>query len=310
MTTTDDHTPSAADGTSAQTDGPNEAKPSPRRSGGAPSLSIPWWSLKKPVLHAAGPDDDPAVAPDGDLEDADRPERDGEEEKGDDPREQFAEAVRSGVARALAEHDAGKEAREQQELEEAEAAAQEEVHQAKRQEHRQAVVHSVTPRRLRSPFIRFVVFNSSAALAGYTVGLRAYLVQFPQAAVSAAGGVLGFAAALAAGYGAWKVVTHKAAAQIVPFGWIGQSIAILGAAELGRRLGPQLLPLVSAYASRHVALTQQDVSLLIVGLCMCGLSGWLVWRNRAKSWLVRWLSRIPLATSLTVCALFSTGPAA
>ncbi|MFD4525511.1 hypothetical protein ACFWP7_16620 [Streptomyces sp. NPDC058470] len=157
-------------------------------------------------------------------------------------------------------------------------------------------------------FWRVITFNGTAAAVGSAIGLNAYLSQFPPAAVAAAGGLLGAGMALGCGFTAWKAAGSEMLAPFVPFGALGRLAAVFVAAEVGRRLGQELLPYTSDIVARHVGLNQSDTSLLVVGLTMCGASGWLVWRTRYGGLLKRWLARIPLATSLLVCALYSTGP--
>ncbi|MFJ3169302.1 hypothetical protein ACIPJK_00835 [Streptomyces roseus] len=157
-------------------------------------------------------------------------------------------------------------------------------------------------------FWRVITFNGTAAAVGSAIGLNAYLSQFPPAAVTAAGGLLGAGMALGAGFTAWKVAGSEMLSPFVPFGSLGRLGAVFVSAELGRRLGQELLPYTSGTIARYVGLSQTDTSLLVVGLTMCGASGWLVWRTRYGGLLKRWLARIPLATSLLVCALYSNGP--
>lgn len=159
-----------------------------------------------------------------------------------------------------------------------------------------------------SRFWRVITFNGTAAMVGSAIGLNAYLSQFPPAAVTAAGGLLGAGMALGGAFAAWKVAGSELLSPFVPFGALGRIGAVFVAAELGRRLGQELLPYTSDAVARHVGLSQSDTSLLVVGLTMCGTSGWLVWRTRRGGLLKRWLARIPLATSLLVCALYSNGP--
>ncbi|MFD6329204.1 hypothetical protein ACFWGI_06445 [Streptomyces niveus] len=164
------------------------------------------------------------------------------------------------------------------------------------------------PRRRPSRFWRVLTFNGSAAGLGGFLGLNAYLSQFPPAAVTAAGGLLGAGAALGAGYAAWKVAGSELLADFVPFGALGRLGAVFVSAEVGRRLGQALLPYTSGAIARHTGLTQTDISLVVVGLALCGASGHLVWRTRHRGLLTRWWARVPLATSLLVCGLYSTGP--
>ncbi|MFB6984418.1 hypothetical protein [Streptomyces sp. NPDC056304] len=164
------------------------------------------------------------------------------------------------------------------------------------------------PRWRPSRFWRVVTFNGSAAAGGAALGLNAYLSQFPPAAVTAAGGLLGAGMAFAGGFTAWKVAGSELLAPFVPFGTLGRLGTVLVSAEVGRRLGQAALPHASGTIARYVGLSQTDTSLIVVGLCMCGASGWLVWRTRHGCLLKRWLARIPLATSLLVCALYSNGP--
>ncbi|WP_332756977.1 hypothetical protein [Streptomyces sp. MT206] len=159
-----------------------------------------------------------------------------------------------------------------------------------------------------SRFWRVITFNGTAATVGSAIGLNAYLSQFPPAAVTAAGGLLGAGMALGGAFAAWKVAGSEMLSPFVPFGGLGRIGAVFVAAELGRRLGQELLPYTSDAVARYVGLSQSDTSLLVVGLTMCGTSGWLVWRTRRGGLLKRWLARIPLATSLLVCALYSNGP--
>ncbi|MBQ0891445.1 hypothetical protein KBZ94_42285 [Streptomyces sp. RM72] len=159
-----------------------------------------------------------------------------------------------------------------------------------------------------SRFWRVVIFNGTAAMVGSAIGLNAYLSQFPPAAVTAAGGLLGAGMALGGAFAAWKVAGSEMLSPFVPFGALGRIGAVFVAAELGRRFGQELLPYTSDAVARYVGLSQTDTSLLVVGLTMCGTSGWLVWRTRYGGLLKRWLARIPLATSLLVCALYSNGP--
>ncbi|WP_159047714.1 hypothetical protein [Streptomyces sp. WM6378] len=159
-----------------------------------------------------------------------------------------------------------------------------------------------------SRFWRVITFNGTAAAAGSVLGLNAYLSQFPPAAMTAAGGLLGAGMALAGAFAAWKAAGSELLAPFVPFGVWGRLGVVFIAAEVGRRLGQTLLPYTSDTMARSVGLNQTDVSLLVVGLTMCGASGWLVWRTRHGGLLKRWLSRIPLATSLLVCALYYNGP--
>ncbi|MER5615428.1 hypothetical protein [Streptomyces sp. NPDC002215] len=159
-----------------------------------------------------------------------------------------------------------------------------------------------------SRFWRVITFNGTAAAAGSVIGLNVYLSQFPEHAVAAAGGLVGSVTAITGGFLAWKVVSRRDVAPIVPFGFMGQATAVLGASEVGRRLGPAALPETSAAMAQHTGLTQMDTALVIVGLAMCGGSGWLVWHTRSATLLKRWFARIPLATSLLVCALYSNGP--
>lgn len=159
-----------------------------------------------------------------------------------------------------------------------------------------------------SRFWRVITFNGTAALAGSAIGLNAYLSQFPPAAVTAADGLLGAGMALGGAFVAGKVAGSEMLSPFVPFGTLGRIGAVFVAAELGRRLSQELLAYTSDSVARHVGLSQTDISLLVVGLTMCGASGWLVWRTRHGGLLKRWLARIPLATSLLVCALYSNGP--
>ncbi|MER8119094.1 hypothetical protein [Streptomyces sp. NPDC094031] len=159
-----------------------------------------------------------------------------------------------------------------------------------------------------SRFWRVITFNGTAAMVGSAIGLNVYLSQFPPAAVTAAGGLLGAGMALGGAFAAWKAAGSELLAPYVPFGALGRIGAVFVAAEIGRRLGQELLPYASAAVARYVGLSQSDTSLLVVGLTMCGTSGWLVWRTRHGGLLKRWLARIPLATSLLVCALYSNGP--
>lgn len=158
-----------------------------------------------------------------------------------------------------------------------------------------------------SRFWRVIAFNGSAAAVGSVVGLNAYLSQFPPAAVTAAGGLLGAGMALGGAFTAWKVAGSEMLAPFVPFGAVGRLGAVFGTAEVGRRLGQAVLPYTSDAVTRYVGLNLTDTSLLVVGLTMCGASGWLVWRTRHGALPKRWLARIPLATSLLVCALYSNG---
>ncbi|OEV09302.1 hypothetical protein AN218_22985 [Streptomyces nanshensis] len=157
-------------------------------------------------------------------------------------------------------------------------------------------------------FWRVITFNGTAAAAGSAIGLNAYLSQFPPAAVTAAGGLLGAGMALAGGVTAWKAAGSDKLAPFVPFGALGRLGAVFLSAEVGRQLGQAFLPHTSDTVARYVGLSQTDTSLLVVGLTMCGASGWLVWRTRYGGLLKRWLARVPLATSLLVCALYSSGP--
>ncbi|MFK0142593.1 hypothetical protein [Streptomyces murinus] len=159
-----------------------------------------------------------------------------------------------------------------------------------------------------SRFWRVVTFNGTAALVGSAVGLSAYLSQFPPAAVTAAGGLLGAGIAFGGAFAAWKAAGSEMLSPFVPFGAWGRIGAVFVAAEVGRRLGQELLPYTSDAVARYVGLSQADTSLLVVGFTMCGASGWLVWRTRGGGLVKRWLARIPLATSLLVCALYSNGP--
>ncbi|WP_331746489.1 hypothetical protein OG923_33455 (plasmid) [Streptomyces halstedii] len=159
-----------------------------------------------------------------------------------------------------------------------------------------------------SRFWRVITFNGTAAMVGSAIGLNAYLSQFPPAAVTAAGGLLGAGMALGGAFAAWKVAGSEMFSPFVPFGALGRIGAVFVAAETGRRLGQVLLPYTSEAVARYVGLSQSDTSLLVVGLTMCGTSGWLVWRTRRGGLIKRWLARIPLATSLLVCALYSNGP--
>ncbi|MEO3976811.1 hypothetical protein [Streptomyces sp. CAU 1734] len=159
-----------------------------------------------------------------------------------------------------------------------------------------------------SRFWRVLTFNGTAAAAGSVIGLNTYLSQFPPAATAAASGLIGAGLALAGGFTAWKVAGSELLAPYVPFGRWGRLGTVFFTAELGRRLGEEFLPYTSGAIARHTGLTQADVSLLIVGLTLCGASGWLVWRTREGGLLKRWLARVPLATSLLVCALYTNGP--
>ncbi|KFG71424.1 hypothetical protein FM21_34665 [Streptomyces mutabilis] len=159
-----------------------------------------------------------------------------------------------------------------------------------------------------SRFWRVVTYNGTAAMVGSAIGLSAYLSQFPPAAVTAAGGLLGAGMALGGAFTAWKVAGSEMLSPFVPFGPLGRVGAVFVAAELGRRLGQKLLPYTSDVVARYVGLSQADTSLLVVGFTMCGASGWLVWRTRHGGLLKRWLARVPLATSLLVCALYFNGP--
>ncbi|MFE7485044.1 hypothetical protein [Streptomyces sp. NPDC057552] len=159
-----------------------------------------------------------------------------------------------------------------------------------------------------SRFWRVITFNGTAAMVGSAIGLNAYLSQFLPAAVTAAGGLLGAGMALGGAFAAWKAAGSQMLAPFVPFGALGRIGAVFVAAEIGRRLGQDLLPTTSEAVARYTGLSQSDTSLLVVGLTMCGTSGWLVWRTRHDGLIKRWLARIPLATSLLVCALYSNGP--
>ncbi|MFJ4700583.1 hypothetical protein ACIP5N_21610 [Streptomyces sp. NPDC088768] len=159
-----------------------------------------------------------------------------------------------------------------------------------------------------SRFWRVITFNGTAAMVGSAIGLNAYLSQFPPAAVTAAGGLLGAGMALGGAFTAWKAAGSELLSPFVPFGALGRIGAVFVAAEIGRRLGQELLPYTSDAVARYIGLSQSDTSLLVVGLTVCGISGWLVWRTRRGGLIKRWLARIPLATSLLVCALYSNGP--
>ncbi|MBC9731230.1 hypothetical protein [Streptomyces sp. TRM68367] len=163
------------------------------------------------------------------------------------------------------------------------------------------------PRRIRdSKAWMFLLFNGSAAAAGSAIGLKMYLSQFPQQALIAAGGLLALVGALGAGLAAWKVVTVKGVAEIIPYGLLGQAGLVFLAAEIGRRTGKLLLPTVAAQIHAHTGLDALQVALLIVGAALCGSTGFLVWKTRAKSLPVRWFSRIPLATAVLACALYAS----
>ncbi|MGO4430811.1 hypothetical protein AB4Z54_71595, partial [Streptomyces sp. MCAF7] len=119
-------------------------------------------------------------------------------------------------------------------------------------------------------------------------------------------GLLGLVGAFGAGGAAWKVVTVRGVAEIVPYGFLGQAGITLLAAEVGRRTGEHLLPAVAAAIHAHTGLDAQQVALLIVDVAVCGATGFLVWKTRAKTLPVRWFSRIPLATAVTACALYAS----
>lgn len=179
-----------------------------------------------------------------------------------------------------------------------------------RRQHIPAVTGSRRLRKFRTPFWRFCLFSGSAAATGYAVGLGAYLSQFPPAAVQAAGGLLALAVALVAGATAWKAAGTKIVADFLPFGALGRLALVVAAAEIGRRLGPAALPFAAEYTKQYLGLDQEQTALLITGLFLCGGTGWLTWRVRGRSLLVRWFAHIPFATAVLVCALYTNGPVA
>lgn len=244
-----------------------------------------WWSPQRPDVTTLGkqdgtdqaPEDDPVLTVEEDSEAA-------EEESDDDAA--VKEPVRHGPATEKPKRG-GKE---------------------KTRPHRK-LPHAGAEALRQDPRMRWVAFTGSAAYVGHAFGLdrivRGYLPFAEQAAV----GTFGLVLAATAGWAAWKVTSAGAILRILPFPPISRTLLVVGAAEIGRRLGPVPVAYLNAYG-QDWGLGPSTVSLLVTAVGFCGLLWWFIdrpLRRKGVHWSVRWMFRIPLASALLACLPYETG---
>ncbi|MGW2951563.1 hypothetical protein [Streptomyces eurythermus] len=154
-----------------------------------------------------------------------------------------------------------------------------------------------------------LAFNGTAAGLGWALGLVDIISAYLPVAEQAAVGTFGFVLAAGGGWGAWKLSGADAVRAVFREKTIlVRPMVTVGAAEIGRRLGPVPVEYLNAYG-REWGLAPSSASLLITA---AGIGGGLWWfidrRIRHWPWACRWLFRVPLASALLACLPYSSGP--
>ncbi|RLU82071.1 hypothetical protein CTZ27_31480 [Streptomyces griseocarneus] len=157
------------------------------------------------------------------------------------------------------------------------------------------------------PNMRILVFNGTAAAVGYVTPLVDYFGQFLPYADQAARGVLGLLLAVAGALLGWRATGYPAVRTV--FGGMTPFVRLLGTAalaEFGRRLAPIPVDWLNRKGAAY-GLGAGSVSLVLTALGICGGLWWFIdRRTRNWHWTARWVLRIPLASALLACALYTT----
>ncbi|MFD7900530.1 hypothetical protein [Streptomyces sp. NPDC059743] len=157
------------------------------------------------------------------------------------------------------------------------------------------------------PNLRILAFNGTAAAVGYLTPLVEVFGRFLPYADQAARGVFALLlAAAGAGIG-WRATGYPAVKKV--FGDTTPFVRLSGTAglaELGRRLAPLPVNWLNSKGADH-GLGANAVSLVLTALGICGGLWWFIdRRTRRWHWTARWLLRVPLASALLACALYTT----
>ncbi|WP_424892397.1 hypothetical protein [Streptomyces sp. XH2] len=157
------------------------------------------------------------------------------------------------------------------------------------------------------PNMRILMFNGTAAAAGYATPLVDYFAQFLPYAEQSARGVLGLLLAVAGAWLGWRATGYPAVRTV--FGGMTPFVRLIGTAalaELGRRLAPIPVDWLN-HKGADYGLGAGSVSLMLTALGICGGLWWFIdRRTRNLHWTGRWILRIPLASALLACALYTT----
>jgi hypothetical protein len=151
------------------------------------------------------------------------------------------------------------------------------------------------------PAPRIALFNLTAAAVGYGLNLAGVVDAYLVGAEQAARGVFEFVLAIGAAVGTWWVTGRPAVREVlscVPYWPLIRLGACLGLAELGRRNAP--LPVAWLNENgQEWGLGPDAVSLLITSGGIAFALWWFIDRKlRRFHWTVRWVARVPLATTV------------
>ncbi|MEU9744858.1 hypothetical protein [Streptomyces niveus] len=157
------------------------------------------------------------------------------------------------------------------------------------------------------PNLRILAFNGTAAAVGYLTPLVELFGRFLPYADQAARGVFALLLAAAGAWIGWRATGDPAVKKV--FGDTTPLIRLSGTAglaEIGRRLAPLPVNWLNSKGADY-GLGANAVSLVLTALGICGGLWWFIdRRTRRWHWTARWLLRVPLASALLACALYTT----
>jgi hypothetical protein len=157
--------------------------------------------------------------------------------------------------------------------------------------------------------LEFLIFNGTAAGAGYALGLVPRLERYLPASAQSATGTIAAVLALIAAVLVWRFTRIPSVQSILPMPMVARPIITAAAAEIARRLAPAAVAYPDRYGTRY-GLDAHAVSLLLTcGGLAFGL-WWLIDRRTVAArwwWGARWLARIPLASVVLATALYAPG---
>lgn len=155
---------------------------------------------------------------------------------------------------------------------------------------------------------RFLLFNGSAAAAGYAVGLEPVLDQILSAAEHAVTPTLGLLLGTGAATAVWRITRLPYVAAVLPVPQASRLLLTIGVALIGTRLAPAPVAYLNAHGAA-VGLRPGPVALLITSATLCGGLWWAIDRRvRTWWWGARLAARIPLASAVLAVALHTSAP--
>lgn len=157
--------------------------------------------------------------------------------------------------------------------------------------------------------LRFLLFNGTAAGAGYTLGLVPSLERYLPASARSATATIGAVLALVAAVLMWRFTRIPWVRDYLPKPQITRVIVTAVTAEIARRFAPVAVTYPDRYGTRYGLDAHAASLLLTCGGLAFGL-WWLIDRRTTAArwwWGARWIARIPLASVVLATALYAPG---